>query len=113
MNFTETGYFFISRASAYGVTTSYLPMFNSLNELYFGNPENVLDKKINNNETHVNRKMNVWGSGGAHSLYFKKIDEIINFVNEFDKSNNFKLEIFDKGPIKRISSKKSASPTNR
>ena len=34
-------------------------------------------------KTHVNRKMNVWGSGGAHKLYFKKIDEII-------------LEIFNK-----------------
>ena len=28
-------------------------------------------------EIHVDREMNVWGSGGAHSTYFKKIDEII------------------------------------
>jgi SAM-dependent methyltransferase len=26
---------------------------------------------------HVDREMNVWGSGGAHSSYFKVIDEII------------------------------------
>merc|ERR1719450_55091 len=26
---------------------------------------------------HVDREMNVWGSGGAHSAYFKKIDEIV------------------------------------
>ena len=28
-------------------------------------------------EIHVDRKMNVWGSGGAHRLYFQKVDEII------------------------------------
>ncbi len=28
-------------------------------------------------ELLVNRGMNIWGSGGAHSTYFKKVDEII------------------------------------
>ena len=28
-------------------------------------------------EIHVDRKMNVWESGGAHRLYFQKVDEII------------------------------------
>lgn len=28
-------------------------------------------------ERHVDRKMNVWGSGGAHSAYFKQVDEIV------------------------------------
>ena len=28
-------------------------------------------------ELLVNRGMNVWGSGGAHNTYFKKVDEII------------------------------------
>jgi SAM-dependent methyltransferase len=35
------------------------------------------------NEIHVDREMNVWGSGGAHSAYFKKIDEII--ISLFNK----------------------------
>ena len=34
-------------------------------------------------EKHVDREMNVWGSGGAHSTYFKVIDEII--INIFNK----------------------------
>jgi SAM-dependent methyltransferase len=29
------------------------------------------------NEIHVDREMNVWGSGGAHDTYFKIVDEII------------------------------------
>jgi SAM-dependent methyltransferase len=31
----------------------------------------------NSVEIHVDREMNVWGSGGARAAYFKKIDEII------------------------------------
>ena len=39
---------------------------------------NVLGSSIpDSGETHVDREMNVWGSGGAHSAYFKKIDDII------------------------------------
>ena len=47
-----------------------------LDELIFGNPL-VLQSKDNETERHVNREMNVWGSGGAHSTYFKVVDEII------------------------------------
>jgi SAM-dependent methyltransferase len=75
--FTDKGLFFAKRASAYGVTVSYLPTFLQLDELLFGNP---LVLKINSpeeTEKHVHREMNVWGSGGAHSTYFKFIDAII------------------------------------
>lgn len=75
--FTETGLFFAKRASAYGVTVSYLPMFKVMDELLFGNPSLLRDIGINEDERHVNREMNVWGSGGAHTSYFKIIDEII------------------------------------
>ena len=74
--FTYQGEFYLKRASAYGVTTSYLPAYSLMETILFGNV-NPLWKKINNKEQHVNRVMNVWGSGGAHTTYFKKIDEII------------------------------------
>ena len=75
--FTETGLFFAKRASAYGVTVSYLPTFRHLDDLIFGDP-NVLRQSGNgSDELHVDREMNVWGSGGAHSNYFKVVDEII------------------------------------
>ena len=80
--FTDQGQFYLKRTSAYGVTTSYLPIYSSMNTLLFKDV-NPLWKKINNKEQHVNRVMNVWGSGGAHSIYFKKIDEII--INIFNK----------------------------
>jgi DNA-binding MarR family transcriptional regulator/SAM-dependent methyltransferase len=75
--FTEKGLFFARRASAYGVTVSYIPTFRNLDELIFGNPEILWDTAPGGPEMHVDREMNVWGSGGAHATYFKKIDEII------------------------------------
>lgn len=74
--FTEEGLFFAKRASAYGVTVSYLPTFLQLDALLFGDPL-VLDTAEGDTEKHVHREMNVWGSGGAHSTYFKVIDQVI------------------------------------
>lgn len=74
--FTDTGVFFAKRATAYGVTVSYLPTFRQLDQLIFGNPT-VLRAGEGNEELHVDRAMNVWGSGGAHTGYFKVVDEII------------------------------------
>lgn len=76
-SFTEKGMFFAKRASAYGVTVSYIPTFRHVEELLFGNPNYLWDKSPHEDERHVDREMNVWGSGGAHQSYFKVIDKII------------------------------------
>jgi len=75
--FTDKGLFFAKRASAYGVTVSYIPMFRKINDLLFGNPSILWERPVGSKEIHVDREMNVWGSGGAHSSYFKVVDEII------------------------------------
>lgn len=75
--FTETGLFFARRASAYGVTVSYLPTFSKIEELMFGKASVLRDIAFGEDEIHVDREMNVWGSGGAHTAYFKVLDEII------------------------------------
>ncbi|MFL2558535.1 MAG: class I SAM-dependent methyltransferase [Arenicellales bacterium] len=76
----EKGLFFVQRAAAYGVTVSYLPMFQKIEELLFGNPRVIWDTHLNGYESHVDRKMNVWGSGGAHQNYFRKVDEVIEDI---------------------------------
>ncbi|GAB5538964.1 MAG: hypothetical protein Salg2KO_10670 [Salibacteraceae bacterium] len=81
--FTETGLFFAKRASAYGVTVSYIPTLRKLDSLIFGNPLLLKNTAIGSEELHVDREMNIWGSGGAHSTYFKVIDEII--IDLFNK----------------------------
>ncbi|WP_299228896.1 class I SAM-dependent methyltransferase [uncultured Psychroserpens sp.] len=75
--FTNEGLFFAKRASAYGVTVSYLPTFIHLDDLIFGNAKVLKTDTPDETEKHVHREMNVWGSGGAHSTYFKVIDEVI------------------------------------
>ena len=75
--FTDKGLFFAKRASAYGVTVSYSPMFRKLDELLFGDANILWNAPEGSPEIHVDRKMNVWGSGGSHTAYFKQIDQII------------------------------------
>ncbi|MEM5565155.1 class I SAM-dependent methyltransferase [Psychroserpens sp. AS72] len=75
--FTDEGLFFAKRASAYGVTVSYLPTFLYLDDLIFGNAKILKTESPEDTEKHVHREMNVWGSGGAHSTYFKVIDQVI------------------------------------
>lgn len=75
--FTDKGLFFAKRASAYGVTVSYIPTFNNVKDLLFGDFSSLRNTSKNKAEIHVDRVMNVWGSGGAHSAYFRQIDDII------------------------------------
>ena len=81
--FTNKGLFFARRSTAYGVTVSYIPTFRRVEELMFGNAMIFKSSASTVSEIHVDREMNVWGSGGAHSAYFKKIDEII--ISLFNK----------------------------
>ena len=81
--FNEYGLFFAKRASAYGVTVSYLPTLRKLDDLIFGDPQILSKISTGDDEIHVDREMNIWGSGGAHSTYFKVVDEII--IDIFNK----------------------------
>ncbi|MCW5520968.1 class I SAM-dependent methyltransferase [Aureitalea sp. L0-47] len=81
--FTNKGLFFARRSTAYGVTVSYIPTFRRVDELMFGNALIFKSSSSSVSEIHVDREMNVWGSGGAHSAYFKKIDDII--ISLFNK----------------------------
>lgn len=81
--FTDQGLFFAKRASAYGVTVSYIPTLRKLDDLLFGDPRILKTSGKGEEEKHVDREMNVWGSGGAHTTYFKVVDEII--IDIFNK----------------------------
>ena len=73
---TSSGQYAATLATSYGVTVSYVPLFNMVSTLLFGNPriQRIDESGV---ELLVNRGMNVWGSGGAHKTYFKKVDEIV------------------------------------
>lgn len=73
---TREGRYAAQIAASYGVTVSYLPMFERIDTLLFGN---AMFPRVDESggEVLVNRGMNVWGSGGAHSNYFNKVDEFL------------------------------------
>jgi hypothetical protein len=79
---TSCGLYAAQIATSYGVTVSYLPNLNIVGTLLFGNPR-MARVEASGVELYVNRGMNVWGSGGAHKTYFKKVDEII--IEIFDR----------------------------
>ena len=84
--FTEYGLFFAKRASAYGVTVSYIPTLRKLDDLIFSDPMALKNLNTKTEEKTVDREMNVWGSGGAHAAYFKVVDDII--IEMFNKPIN-------------------------
>ena len=73
---TTAGSYAAQIAPAYGVTVSYLSRLSTLDLLLYGDP---LLPRVDSagNEISVDRAMNVWGSGGAHKTYFKRVDEIV------------------------------------
>ena len=76
ISLTPAGRYASQIAAAYGVTVSYLPMFSVVSTLLFGNPR-IPRTDDSGVELLVNRAMNVWGSGGAHTTYFKRVDEVL------------------------------------
>lgn len=76
----EEGGFFLSRAAAYGVTTSYTKTFLWAEELMFGDGGHLWRVAPGEGEVHVDRNLNVWGSGGAHGAYFRHLDEVVREV---------------------------------
>src|ERR1039457_2580271 len=76
VSLTACGRYAAQIATSYGVTVSYLPLFDNVSTLLFGNAR-MPRMDESGVELLVNRGMNVWGSGGAHRTYFKKVDEII------------------------------------
>ena len=73
---TPCGRYAAQIANAFGVTVSYLPLFTVVSSLLFGNAR-IPRIDESGSELFVNRAINVWGSGGAHKTYFKKLEEIV------------------------------------
>jgi len=74
---TKKGQFLFDKSYAYGVTASYLPIMTNIEDYLYGNFNQHFERDKEGNEQHVFRTINVWGSGGSHSTYFKKIDTIL------------------------------------
>lgn len=74
---TDQGAFLLNRILNMGVTASYAPMLSKVDALLFGNPKTVFQRDEEGHEQHVDRTLNVIGSGFQHDKYFADIDEIV------------------------------------
>ncbi len=77
---TKKGQFLFEKSYAYGVTTSYFPILSNMSSYLYGDFNQFFERDIDGNEQHVFRAINVWGSGGSHETYFKKIDTILTDI---------------------------------
>jgi hypothetical protein len=74
---TDLGAYALRRGLAYGVPVSYLPLFEGVDELFFGDPALLWRLAPGEPERHVDRALNVRASGASHARYFAAADEII------------------------------------
>jgi hypothetical protein len=62
---------------AWGVPLSYLPLFERLEALLFGDAERVWQRTSGAAEQLVDRPLNVRASGASHQRYFEAADEVL------------------------------------
>ena len=65
---TALGQFFVDRRHNLSIVMSYLPLLQGLTELLFGDCEAMFRTDADGHEGHVNRSLNVLGSGAQHDL---------------------------------------------
>lgn len=83
---TSEGRFMLERAMNTATVLSYRPMMKRVGELLFGDARAVFERLEDGHESHVDRTLNVIGSGFQHEKYFRDLDEVI-------------LSIFDREPF--------------
>ena len=70
LQLTESGRFVVQRCGAFGVAISYRPMLRQLETVLFGDVTEVFTHDGEGHEAHVDRTMNVIGSGFMHGKFF-------------------------------------------
>ena len=74
---TETGRFIAGRIFITATVASYRPMLTNISEVLFGDCKSVFERDVSGYEQHVDRTLNVRGSGFQHERYFSDMEEII------------------------------------
>ncbi|ODS25134.1 hypothetical protein AB835_00255 [Candidatus Endobugula sertula] len=75
--FTKSGQFITQRIFITATIASYKPMLSRITELMFGNARSIFKKGLHGEESHVDRTLNVIGSGFQHQKYFADIEALV------------------------------------
>jgi len=78
----RAGRFVIDRIFVTATLASYMPMFGRAQELLFGDAGSVFERDEAGHETHVDRTVNVIGSGFQHEKFFTALTDLI--IRSFD-----------------------------
>ncbi|MBP2000176.1 polyketide synthase PksN [Paenibacillus shirakamiensis] len=74
---TDSGRFMQERIFITATIASYAPMLEQISEVLFGDCTTIFSRDIHGHERHVDRQLNVLGSGFQHEKYFLDLEEII------------------------------------
>jgi hypothetical protein len=77
LTFTQAGQFIKERALNTAVVASYTPMLSRMDDVLFGDFLAVFQKDDLGQESHIDRTLNVIGSGFQHQKYFTDLEESI------------------------------------
>jgi hypothetical protein len=78
---TNQGVWISQRVLSAGVVLSYRPLLSKLQRLLLGNPEEVFTRDGDSSEEHVDRTLNVVGSGFQHTRYFNAVtQQVISII---------------------------------
>lgn len=83
--FTPLGLALWQRVFNFGVMASYRPMLARFNELLFGDAEKVFARDAAGDESHLDRTLNVIGSGFQHQRFFEDFENVL--IEIFDTEN--------------------------
>jgi hypothetical protein len=76
----EAGQFFSRKAHAYAIILSYFPMLSQLEEVLFGESNRIFQLLPEDREGHIDRELNVWGTGLSHGLYFRSMKSAVTEI---------------------------------
>ncbi|HXI26613.1 MAG TPA: hypothetical protein VNG71_22365, partial [Pyrinomonadaceae bacterium] len=85
LHVNRAGRFVIDRIFVTATVASYKPMFERAQELLFGDAARVFARDSAGHETHVDRTINVVGSGFQHEKYFAALSDLV--VRSFDHND--------------------------
>jgi len=86
LDFGPEGRFLAERVRIAATTASYRPMLGRMADLLFGDVGAVFARDAAGHETHVDRRLNVEGSGFQHEKFFSDVDDMV-------------VDIFDAAPL--------------
>ena len=74
---SNQGAWITQRVLSSGVVVSYRPLLSQVETLLCGDPEVVFTRDIDGHEAHVDRTLNVVGSGFQHTRYFSAMKQLV------------------------------------